>query len=238
MSMINAVGVTNVNIAALDTATKSQASEVSSMQEVKLALSFDDSPNLENPKSNLNSLNSTYAALPSAAAAIMALIQENLSELIRQNRDASYQAQMDAADLVDKEASNLRQKAVLTLASGIISGVVEIGAGAFSVISSSKVNTDNNAANLASMQQQANKTVAINQIISTSGKMVSNSVDFFANLTDAKIKELEADEQRFKATIEQIKSVNDSLIQTVQKALESMSTIALGNIEMQKRILG
>lgn len=90
-----------------------------------------------NTSSYKNSIDSAYVALPSAGATILAIVQESMSELVRSNRDATYAAQLDVAENMDEQAQEMRDKAALVLASGIISGVFEIGSGLFSTISSS-----------------------------------------------------------------------------------------------------
>lgn len=118
-----------------------------------------DRPPLSAPDSKALTLNNLHGALDatlSFGAMAMALIQESTSELVRDNREITYQAGMQSADLLEEQADKMREQATLQFVCGIIQGVMQIGSGIFQAYSAGK-SLDNSLKALPSTPNQPNQ---------------------------------------------------------------------------------
>lgn len=191
-----------------------------------------DAPNKNVNYSSLSSL-AAGSAISSATAIIMAAIQESTSELIRDNREANYQAQMDSAKMTEQAADKIREQAAIKLACAIISNAINIGTS----IASLTVSTKGLKASDGDKTLIAGQAQAISGIGQGVSGVVSSSGDYSAALIDAELKEIEADQKRIDAMVDQVKSITDSLQQLVQRAIETHSTITQGMNETTRKIL-
>lgn len=208
------------------------------------------------------SLSSAGAACSSFFGSVLALIQQTNSEMLRQNMELGYEAQMQAADSIEKQADTIRDKAVISLVTGIVQGGLQIAGGAVQMAASVRAASqvlkaapaaDGLTRNQALMQalqdpvkgkvfgdmmQQINgKGSSMSQMLQGAGTATNAIGSYFAAQKDAELQEEQADQKRLEAFADQIKSINESFRQTVQSAIETSRSISQGMVETNKRIL-
>lgn len=208
------------------------------------------------------SLSQAHAACASFFGSVLALIQQTTSELHRDNRELSYQAQMQAADSLDKQAETMRDKAVINLVTGIVQGGLQIAGGMAQMASSIKAAADvykavppaegvsrsqallqalsdpvQGSALSSYMQHINNYGSSIGQMMQGAGATANALGSFFATQKDADLQAEQANQKRLEAFAEQLKSINESFNQTVQAAIETSKSISQSMVETNKRIL-
>ncbi len=201
----------------------------------------EETPELEQGGEVTQSTVKTVASvcLPSFAAEVLAAIQESTSEMIRDNRMISYEAKMESADSLVDQAEQMRKQANYILCFGIASGALSI-AGSLASISVSAVSMGNYASLgksnewLGSMNSIAGST---EKLASSTGSMIDSIGSFYQKGCEATISELQAEAERKDALAEQIDSINSSLQETVQKAIDTLSSITQSMNEARKYIL-
>ncbi len=192
-----------------------------------------EAPTISDYHADLASMGSFGATF---GAAVLALIQEATSDIVRDNRSIVYEAQMQSADLMEKQADKMRDQAIVTLVMGIASGALQIAGGLFTAVKTGKAL--NSGLSDASLGLKNTQIAAKQQLFTATTGMLDSSAKAGQGFLDADIKRLEADQKRIDAFADQIKSITDSLNQTVSKALDTMSTISQNMIDANKRILG
>ncbi len=191
---------------------------------------------LEAPRGSIN-LAGVGGACASLGASVMAIIQQATSDMVRDNREVSYAAGMQSAEMMEKQADKMRDMAKVQLACAIIQGGLQIAGGLFQGIMSGK--------GIADAKMTESQKALFNTKISCFGQIFGAAGTFTEgiskNLTtgyEADIKDLEAEQKRIDAYADQVKSITESLQQTVSQAISSLQTISQSMVETNKRILG
>lgn len=232
--------------------------------------SASDKPPLREPNGSAltaDNLSSALGATLSFGALALALIQQSTSELVRDNREIAYEAGMDSADQLEKQADKMRQQATVQLVCGVLQGALQIAGGLYQSISTAKnLNeslklqnelksqqpkelsemSEGERLNFSSEQNKINqqmelkntKANAIGQLFTNTGSLVQGIGKSIETYIEADIKDIEARQKRLDTFREQIQSITESLQDTVKQALSSMSTISQSMVESNKRILG
>lgn len=198
----------------------------------------DGTPRLAAPVTALNaeSLTESSSLTASFGAKIMVLIQQATSEMIRDNREVTFKAGMDKADLMEEQADLQREQAVAQLATSIISGTIQIASGMFQIKSST--GTLNSSLSETQKSLLNTKTTGISQLFSASSNLVEGIGKSIQTFYEADIKDLEAKQQRLSTMSDQVKSITESMQQTLQQSISTLQTIAQSMSETNKRILG
>lgn len=201
---------------------------------------FDDSnPRLEEPKrdisyKSLENLVGVGGSLSSVTAIIMATIQKSTSEMIRQNRDSNFEAQMQSAELIEEQANKMREQATVKFACAIVSQVINVGT---SLLSTSIAVKGLNSGNEATKTLYSSVAQAVGQMGQSLSGMVSASGEFVSSNIDAEIKQLEADQKKIDAMVDQVKSITDSFQQLVSKSIETHQAIMQSMNETTRKVL-
>lgn len=182
-------------------------------------------------------LDNLATVLPLSGIAILALIEQMFSESIKQNRDEAYKTQMSLADSMQAQAGKLKEKATLVLVGGVLGGMFDISGGLISSIGMSRAYAKFKNDDLL-LQKQSNFINAFTKGTDFTGKISKSLPEYFASMQDVELKEFEANEKRVQASVEHLKSVNESLQQTVAKAIENYAVIARTQNDTLARILG
>lgn len=90
----------------------------------------------------------------------------------------------------------------------------------------------------ATLQARTARTQAIGQIISTVAQLTGSGNEYAGAHYDSELKKEEAGQQKVQAYAEQIESITQSLQDSVQKAIETMSAVSQSMVEANRRILG
>lgn len=208
------------------------------------------------------SLMQANAACASFFGSVLALIQQTNSQLLRDNREISYEAQMQVSDSLDKQANTMRDKAVVSLVTGIVQGGLQIAGGLSQMTASIKAASEilkavpaaeglNRSQTLlqalsdpvqgkafSDLLQQANGIgAATSQMMQGAGNTANALGSYFAAQKDADLQEEQANQKRLEAFAEQIKSINEAFKQTVEAAIENSKSISQSMVETNKRIL-
>lgn len=196
-----------------------------------------DKQSLSAPKGTftVSLLSDGLAGAASFAAVIMALIQQSTSELVRDNRNISYQAGMDSAESLEQQADTIRDTALAKLITDCISGTMEIAGGLVQSIGMSPKFTS--GLGDAQLQARGEQFSGISKFLSGLGSLSKAAGSFIESSGQAKLKEQEADQQRIETLRDQIKSITDSLAQTVEQTISTMDTVLQGEAETNKKIL-
>lgn len=199
----------------------------------------DSIPNLHGNGLSFNSsdLGSSMVAMASAGATILALISQTLAEQVRENRNMTYEAQMQSADLMEKQASEMRKQATIKFACSIVSNVISLASSGIQMGMSIKI-AGNSALSDAQKMAQSAAVTAFEQATKSVTGFIQAGGEYGAALVDSGLKELEADQKKIDAFADQVKSITESLQSVVQRSIDTSSTISQGMIEANKRILG
>ena len=192
-------------------------------------------PALLTPQGKINpeALQGSALSTASFGAQIMVMIQQATAEMIRDNREVTYQADMDKADLTEQQAKTMRDQAIAQIVLGVLSGTVQIAGGLFQAAASGYAMQHS-----ADLALSNTKITGIGQIFSASSNLIETANKSAQTFLEADIKDLEAKKERLDAMSEQVKSITDSMQQTLHQSIDSLQMIATGMVETNKKILG
>ena len=201
----------------------------------RLGAQGEELPNL--PKSKLSAaITSDFVAIASPGAAIMALLTENAADQRQINKELKAAQSESTAQLIESQADDLREKAVIQLALGIVSGAISIAGG---IVTASKaviaLNSTDTSKNFA-MQTNA-KLNAESQAYQGGSSLASTVSTFFGTKIDAKIKETDATIERSRSNVESLKDINEALTELIKKALSSAEAIQESANQARSKIL-
>ena len=204
------VSSTKVDEALLAAVNKSGLSFSDAIDSVRAQL-----PELPAPStSNISMFGSI--ALPSPGAMTAALIVDEAAQQRKTNREVVYQQGMAMADKKDDMAEEMEQGAIDKFAcdltgaiiSGIASGVsLGISAGA------------------GDAQLNAARANGWSGLINAVGQMIKSGGEFSQSMHSAKVKNLEADEERIRTMMEHTKAINEAIRDLISKSLEFHSSM-------------
>ena len=179
-------------------------------------------------------------AMPSLGATMLALIQECSSEQRRAAADQRAVQTELSVGILEKQAGEMRAKAVTALVTGVISGALSIGAGIASTTMGSMTLKDALVpnANQAAIMAKNNLTQGVSGIFSSTGQLVNTIGQGVVGLKDADIKQLDAQIERIRASTDTLKMLEDSLKELIQKTQSSMDAIQANMNQTRTKILG
>lgn len=186
-------------------------------------------------------------AAPSPGAAIMAAITGLSAEQRRQNKDLMIQESMANVQTMMDQAQELRNKAITQLVLGVISGTVSIVQGAVSIKMSGKgPEVPKDAAPgspemlryNAELAKHTAKATAVAGSLEGVGRAVGTSGQAAGGFYDSTIKEMDADIEKRRAAIENLRSLNQSFTELIQKSQGSYESIQQAMNQARNKILG
>ena len=201
-----------------------------------------DLPSLPKPiitKSDIT----TYATLPSFGANYLAMITDVAAEQRRQNAQVKAMSTEEMIAKINEQAETIREKAIVQLVSGIVTGTVSIVQGGaalgMSAVGTAKIaKAGEGPAMQAANMALNNKIASFNSIMGGSNTILGSIGQFVATQYDAKLKEQEGDVERIRATQQQLDSLDENLKALIQKALASQDAIQQNMNQTRTRILG
>ncbi|MBO4317423.1 MAG: hypothetical protein J5855_03980 [Mailhella sp.] len=200
-----------------------------------------DLPSLPKPiitKSDIT----TYATLPSFGANYLAMITDVAAEQRRQNAQVKAMSTEEMIAKINEQAETIREKAIVQLVSGIVTGTVSIVQGGaalgMSAVGTAKIAKAGPETMQAANAALNNKIASFNSIMGGSNNILGSIGQFVATQYDAKLKEQEGDVERIRATQQQLDSLDENLKALIQKALASQDAIQQNMNQTRTRILG
>ncbi len=198
---------------------------------------------------------------------IMAQLSALIVETAAQQRETNRQEVLAQTDLlvenIHEQADKMREQAKNQLYAGIASGLATMGQGAMSIAGSFKAMKINKTAGIASdvanstnnpvvrgahqsfAQELNTKATLVNEkftgggsLIKGGGDLVASGFNYLAAREGAEIKDLEAEQARINAQIENLKAINDSLKELIDKSISVSSSIIEQQNNTTSKILG
>ncbi len=187
-------------------------------------------------------------AAPSPGAAIMAAITDISADQRRQNKDIMIQESMTIVETMEKQARELKNKAITQLVMGIVSGTVTIAQGAVAIGMSAKApkapgkDAQAGGPEMATYNRQLAAHTAKVQGVTGSleglGRALSSSGQAAGGFYDSTIKEMDADIEKMRAAVENLRSLNQSFTELIQKSQGSYDSIQQAMTQARNKILG
>ncbi len=172
----------------------------------------------------------------SLGAAVLVMVQRSAAEMVRDNRETSYQAGMASADLKDQMAEERKKIATIQLACGITQGIVQIASGGLQTIGGIKT-LGQTGMGESDKSAYLQGWTGGGQMLGGLGQMVGSIGQALSTAQEAAITKLEGDQKRIDTTAEQVKAITDSMQQAVSQAISSAQTIGQSETDALKRIL-
>ena len=194
-----------------------------------------DLPSLPQARS-APSLSSNFAAIASPGAAIMALLTQNAAEQRQINKEVKAAEAESVAKMIESQAKDMREKAVIQLVMGVASGAITIAGGA---LTAGKASASLNAGNVSqNTALQTNvKLTGESQAYQGAASIASTLSTFAGTMYDAKIKETDAKIERARANVENLKDVNEALTDLIRKSISTAEAIQESANQARGKIL-
>lgn len=193
-----------------------------------------DMPSLAAPSGEPSSQSlSGWIGMASPAALIASLIVDQAAEQRVTNRSIiRSQGDMIAANM-EQQADKIREGATQKFACAVAGAVVNMAAGAASIgIGAHGIKTG------ADAQITAAKAQGYSTMISSVGTMISAGGDYAQSLRSAEAKELEAQAEQIRTSMELTKQANEAMRDLVSKSLDFMNSMQANMNQTRTRILG
>ncbi len=215
--------------------------ESSLLQAVNSGKSFDQAvslvgknlPKLAEPDLSLMVKLANWPALPAPGAVIMALITEVSAEQRQRNRELAWAQTEAVVDSMKNQADEMRKMAATQLVLGLASAATTIAGG----VAQAKIAGGGKGMGDGAAMLQSAKAQGAGTAISGGAKIFDSASQFAGSMFQAQIKEMEADQERMRATRDSIKDLNDGLKELIQKSLSSAESIQQGKNQATTRIL-
>lgn len=208
-----------------------------------------DLPTLTQPSSVPTA--TTYyvcSGLPSPGAAMMATMVENTAEERRDNAELRIKQTDVIVEKMHDQADEMRKNAGKQLAMGIVSATINIAMGIGTLCMASatlkKANdcdvtdaTGKKAFDLQITKQQGFNS-SVGQIGSGVAGIVDSSAEYMDTMSQARIKDMDADIEQQQAFRDILQSLDEALSQQISKALSTMEAIQSDMNQTRTRIVG
>jgi hypothetical protein len=202
-----------------------------------------ESPDLQKPKqdgsetmTNLKTFFSGFDASASLGAAVMSLITKNASEQRQVNKEIKAATSEATAQSIEEQAKEMKEKAIIQLVLGVVSGAITIAGGAATAGRAGAAATSGLSDGTATLTNT--KIGAQQQAYGGAASIVDTVSQFVGTKYDAKIKELEAETERSRASVDSLKDFNDSLTELIRKCLDTAQSMADNTNQARAKILG
>jgi len=249
----------NIDPAAIDMALL-QAVNAGSNFSAALKSVTGDLPRLSLPHNNALSHLGSLDMAPSPGATLMSLITSMAADERKQNAQMRIEETKAIVEKIMDQADEMRNKAIVQLVMGVVSGAISIAQGVASMSmqasamkqldgfqTGSQIATQKGLPNMAksfdAMYQSGMSKLTAQQNALNSGFTAGNSAVAGINQAvggffDAAIKEMDGDVERMRASRDAMKQLDDALAQLIQKTLSGMDAIQQNMNQTRTRILG
>jgi hypothetical protein len=202
-----------------------------------------ESPDLQKPKqdgaqtmTNLKSFYSDFEVTASLGAAVMNLITKNAAEQRQATKEVKAATAEATAQSIEEQADKMKEKAIVQLVLGVVSGAITIVGGAATAgragAAMGSGMSDGNA-------MLANTKIGAQQTAYGGAASIVDTVNqFMGTKYDAEIKEIEAETERSRASIDSLKDFNDSLTELIRKCIDTAQSMADSTNQARSKILG
>lgn len=213
--------------------------ESSLLQAVNNGKSFDQAmsligqniPKLAAPDLSFMVQLGNWPSLPAPGAVVMALITEVSAEQRQQNRELAWAQTEAVVSSMKEQAGKMREMAAAQLVMGVASAVTTMVSGAVQ----SKIAIKGIGGGAESLISA--HATGVGTAISGGAKLADAGSQFIGTMFQARFKEMEADQERMRATRDSLKDLNDGLKELIQKSLSSAESIHQGRNQATTRIL-
>jgi FlaG/FlaF family flagellin (archaellin) len=174
--------------------------------------------------------------------AIALSLTTELSDTIRRaNNEARFQEQQVIVEQMKKQADTMRDQAITNLCMSVAVAGVQIAMSAYQVKASASalqgaqgMTGDMQAAFLQNQNLQIQGTAAG---IGAAGSLLGGVKDFVSSMFDIEMKARDAEIERHRSFLMQLDSLNDSLKQVIQSAIQNQNAIQRNINETRVKIL-
>ena len=201
-----------------------------------LALVGSDLPKLSQPNAQAFAWLKDWTAIPSPGALIMSITTQFAAEQRQQNRELAWAETEAIVASMKNQAEEMREQAKIQLGLGIASGVISIGAGIFQIAGSAsaiKAAGDD----MTKLQAANNKIMGISSIIGSAGKMFDSGSQYMGTMTQARLKDMDAEQEKMRAVRDSLRDLNDALRDLIQKSLSAQNDIQASTNQSRTKIL-
>lgn len=200
-------------------------------------------PTMPAPKTKLDGVNlqQLFTAVPSLGAIALSLTTELSDTIRRANNEARFQEQQVIVEQMKKQADTMRDQAITNLCMSVAVAGVQIAMSAYQVKASAGalqsaqgMAGDMQAAFLQNQNLQIQGTAAG---IGAAGSLLGGVKDFVSSMFDIEMKARDAEIERHRSFLMQLDSLNDSLKQVIQSAIQNQNAIQRNVNETRVKIL-
>lgn len=218
-----------------------------------------DLPRLTSPTGAAMALLGDWPGLPSPGALIMSITTEYAAEQRQRNQELMWQETEAIAESMRNQANVMRSTAGTQLAIGIASGALQIGVGvaqtaigfgagarAAKAAGAARAGAADAAdgGEAAASQALNNSIMKSNMASSAVGQMAGGVTgmlgawrDYAGTMMQARLKEMEADQETMRAVRDSVKNLDEALRALIQKALAAQNDIAASTNQARTKIL-
>jgi hypothetical protein len=200
-----------------------------------------DEPTLPPPSGGSSDTSKLRALIDSGGSAtlggaIMALLVLNAAEQRQANKEIKAAEAEATAQTIEAQAEKMKEKAIVQLVLGIVSGAVTIAGG---MITAGKA-----GAAMGSGMSQADATLyntkvgGIGQAFGGAATIGNAINQFVGGMYDTEIKKMDAQVERSRANVETLKDFNEALTELIRKSLETSQAMAESANQARTKILG
>ena len=189
-------------------------------------------PKLEPPAGSSLPMLKDWPGLPSPGALIMSVTTEYAAAQRRQNQELMWQETEALAQSMKDQAKEMRQAAVTQLVLGCVSGAVNIvgGIAQVGIAGSSAKQALTDPTMMVKLQ-------GVGQMTGGAAKMIESGGQYVGSQMQARLKEMDADQEKMRAVRDSIKNLDETLRELIRKSLSAQNDIQASTNQARTRIL-
>ena len=177
----------------------------------------------------------SFAATATPGSAIMALLTKNAAEQRQINKEVKAAEAESIAQTIEKQADEMREKALIQLILGVVSGAVTIAGGAFTAYKSGVALGQGLDAGQAALTNA--KISGYGQAFQGSSSILGTVSQYIGTKYDAKIKEMDASIERSRSNVESLKDFNEARNELIRKSLSTAEAMQESANQARSKIL-
>jgi hypothetical protein len=193
-------------------------------------------PTLDSPRQGDHFVTlGAYDGSATPGAAVMAILSKGAAEQRQINKEVRAAQSEATAKLIESQADDMRDKALVQLALSILAGAISIVSGAVAAGKSGNAmltKLDSGQATLLNT-----KIGAEQQTYQGMGTLVNAYSQFVGSLYDTDIKKMDAEIERTRASSESLKDINEALTDLIRKCLSAAEAIEESANQARSKIL-
>lgn len=179
---------------------------------------------------------SDFVAIASLGAAVMQLLTQNASEQRQINKVIRAAESEAVAKMIESQAKDIKDKAITQLVLGLVAGTITIAGGAFTAYKAGVAMDAGKVTKNVALQTNT-KLSSQSQAFQGASSIFSTLSAFAGGMFDSKIKEKDAMIERARSNVEQLKEINESLMDLIRKSLSTAEAIEESANQARMKIL-